>query len=251
MIIPPRVSAAAKSHAYPLLFATISGAHLYGFPSGDSDWDLRGCHILPAREVLGLERREETVIVEEKEADFELDLVSHDVEKFFSLLLKKNGYVLEQLYSPLVVSGGLVHDELKEIALGCITRHHVHHYLGFARNQWRLFAKESAPRVKPLLYTYRVILTGIHLMRSGRIEANLPTLLETYPIDGVRDLIAIKTQGAEKEPIDKGAVRHHERIVHGLIERLEEEGEHTSLRDAPLAREALSDLLVRLRLETV
>lgn len=251
MIIPPRVSAAAKAHAYPLLFATISGAHLYGFPSGDSDWDLRGCHILPVREVLGLERREETVIVEEKEADFELDLVSHDLEKFFSLLLKKNGYVLEQLYSPLVVSGGAVHEELKEIALGCITRHHVHHYLGFARNQWELFAKEREPRVKPLLYTYRVILTGIHLMRSGHIEANLPTLLETYPIDGVRDLIALKTQGAEKEPIDAGTVQHHEQIVRRLIERLDEDGKNTSLRDAPLARGALSDLLIRLRLETV
>ena len=26
-------------HPYPLLFATISGAHLYGFPSPDSDYD--------------------------------------------------------------------------------------------------------------------------------------------------------------------------------------------------------------------
>ena len=29
-------------HPYPLVFATISGAHLYGFPSPDSDYDLRG-----------------------------------------------------------------------------------------------------------------------------------------------------------------------------------------------------------------
>ena len=32
---------------YPMLFATVSGAHLYGFPSPDSDYDLRGVHILP------------------------------------------------------------------------------------------------------------------------------------------------------------------------------------------------------------
>jgi hypothetical protein len=32
----------AARHPYPLLFATISGAHLYGFPSPDSDYDLRG-----------------------------------------------------------------------------------------------------------------------------------------------------------------------------------------------------------------
>ena len=38
-------------HPYPLLFATISGAHLYGFASPDSDYDLRGVHVLPFRQV--------------------------------------------------------------------------------------------------------------------------------------------------------------------------------------------------------
>ncbi|MBB2744109.1 UNVERIFIED_ORG: putative nucleotidyltransferase [Microbispora rosea subsp. rosea] len=39
---------------HPLAFATVSGAHLYGFPSVDSDVDLRGVHVLPAEEVVGL-----------------------------------------------------------------------------------------------------------------------------------------------------------------------------------------------------
>ena len=46
---------------YPLLFATNSGAHLYGFPSPDSDYDLRGAHVLPLDAVVGLEVRDETV----------------------------------------------------------------------------------------------------------------------------------------------------------------------------------------------
>lgn len=44
----------------PLLFATVSGAHLYGFPSRDSDVDLRGVHLLPAADLLGLRPPEET-----------------------------------------------------------------------------------------------------------------------------------------------------------------------------------------------
>ena len=48
-------------YSYPLLFATISGAHLYGFPSPDSDYDLRGAHVLPLDAVVGLEVRDETV----------------------------------------------------------------------------------------------------------------------------------------------------------------------------------------------
>jgi uncharacterized protein len=48
---------------YPLLFATVSGAHLYGFPSPDSDYDLRVSHILPVREALGLNEVRETIEV--------------------------------------------------------------------------------------------------------------------------------------------------------------------------------------------
>ena len=43
----------------------------------------------------------------------EFDIVSHDVKKFFGMLLKKNGYVLEQLYSPLVVHTTPEHEELE------------------------------------------------------------------------------------------------------------------------------------------
>jgi predicted nucleotidyltransferase len=56
--------AEAAAHPYPLLFATVSGAHLYGFPSPDSDYDLRGVHILPPEESLGLLPKRETVQVE-------------------------------------------------------------------------------------------------------------------------------------------------------------------------------------------
>src|SRR6187200_106099 len=90
-------------HPYPLLFATISGAHLYGFPSPDSDFDLRGVHLLPHRDVVGLKPGEETVEKSGIHDGLEIDLVTHDARKFFALMLKKNGYVLEQLLSPLVV----------------------------------------------------------------------------------------------------------------------------------------------------
>ena len=50
-----------ESHPYPLLFATISGAHLYGFPSPDSDYDLRGVHLLPLQEIVGSHVERETI----------------------------------------------------------------------------------------------------------------------------------------------------------------------------------------------
>ena len=57
----PRLLAIAAAHPQPLLFATISGAHLYGFASADSDFDLRGAHVLPLAEVIGLRLGPETI----------------------------------------------------------------------------------------------------------------------------------------------------------------------------------------------
>src|SRR5437763_16778895 len=122
MTIDPRLLRIVATQPYPLLFVTISGAHLYGFPSPDSDYDLRGVLVLPINEVIGLKTPRETIEVSGLRDGLEIDLVTHDIKKFFGLLLKKNGYVLEQLYSPLIVYTTPEHDELKRIAHGCITR---------------------------------------------------------------------------------------------------------------------------------
>jgi uncharacterized protein len=249
-VIPDRVYAASKEHPYPLLFATVSGAHLYGFPSADSDWDLRGAHILPAAEVFGLHPVRETIEQSER-SSIELDLVTHDVRKFFGLLLKPNGYVLEQLYSPLIVEARPEHKELMRIVRGCITRFHVHHYLGFAANQWRLFRKEAPPRVKPLLYVFRVLLTGIHLMETGEIEANLEILNREFNLPFIPELIARKTSGAEHEQLETNEMAFFEEQYCTLELRLKESGERTSLPAEPAGRAELSDLLVRLRMKTI
>lgn len=240
--------AEAAGHPYPLLFATVSGAHLYGFPSPDSDYDLRGVHILPAEESLGLLPKRETIEVKGMRGGVELDLVTHDVLKFFSMLLKRNGYVLEQLYSPLVVQSSPAHEELKAIAKGCVTRHHSHHYLGFAATQWSLFQKEGPPRVKPLLYVYRVLLTGIHLMRTGQIEANLIALNEDFGLPYIGELVSRKIHGPEKSKLEAPEVDFHRAEYERLVAQLETEAAVSKLRDEAAGREALNDLLVRVRL---
>lgn len=237
-----------KEQPYPLLFATVSGAHLYGFPSADSDYDLRGAHVLPARAVVGLVVGPETRQSSVERAGVEVDLVTHDVRKFFGLLLRRNGYVLEQLYSPLVVHASAEHGELKEIARGCITRHHSHHYLGFAQTQWRLFDKERPRRVKPLLYVFRVLLTGFWLMRTGEVEASLARLNEEFRLPYVPELIARKLAGAEASTLDEADVDLYRAEYERLVRELEKAGEVSTLPEAPSAREAPNDLLVRLRL---
>lgn len=246
-----RLQTQIEQHPYPLLFATISGAHLYGFPSADSDYDLRGAHLLPLREVVGLRTGPMTIEKSGVYDGLEIDLVTHDAGKFFGLLLKKNGYVLEQVFSPLVVQTSPEHEELRAIAGDCITRHHVHHYLGFAATQWKLFQKESPPRVKPLLYVYRVLLTGMHLMQTGRVEANLIRLNETARLPYIDELIDRKLSGPEKSRLPAADLAFQEREYERLCGELRAAAERSGLPEAPRGAAALHDLLVRLRLERV
>jgi predicted nucleotidyltransferase len=234
---------------YPLVFATVSGAHLYGFPSADSDYDLRGVHVLPPAAVMGLDVRDETIERSSIVDGLELDLVTHDARKFFLLLLRKNGYVLEQLLSPLVVRTSAAHEELKGLAPSCITRYHAYHYLGFAETQWRLFEKESPRRAKPLLYVYRVLLTGIHLMRTGEVEANLVMLNEVFKLPYVPDLIARKLAGGEHSALDDADLEFHRGEYLRLRGVLEAAQSDSRLPEAPTARSGLNDLLLRLRVE--
>ena len=252
--IDPRLHRIVAAQPYPLLFATISGAHLYGFPSPDSDFDLRGAHILPLEKIAGLEVSDETVQDSSIIEGLEMDIVSHDVKKFFKLLLKKNGYVLEQLLSPLIVHTTPEHIEPKAIARGCITRHHSHHYFGFAETQWKLFLKESPRRVKPLLYVYRVLLTGIHLMRTGEIEANLVKLNESFKLPQIPDLIARKLAGPENQAVShhlkESEVAFHESEYQRLRVELQSAHDASHLPELPdeATKSALNDLLIRLRL---
>src|SRR5690349_21641039 len=272
MEIDPRLLRIVAAQPYPLLFTTISGAHLYGFPSPDSDYDLRGAHILPLENVIGLEIRHETLEASRVIEGLEMDIVSHDARKFFKLLLKKNGYVLEQLFSPLIVHTTPEHVELKEIcrsrirqsarsaskgdryrltsaATGVITKHHAHHYFGFSETQWKLFLKESPRRVKPLLYVYRVLLTGIHLMRTGELEANLVVLNEEFRLPYISDLVARKLAGPEKSKLEDADIGFHESEYQRLRGELQSAHDASTLPEAPSeeTRAALNDLLVRVR----
>jgi predicted nucleotidyltransferase len=246
--IDPRLHRQVEQHPYPLLFATISGAHLYGFPSPDSDYDLRGVHLLPLEDVVGLKPGHETVERSVVDDGLEIDFVTHDARKFFAMFLKKNGYVMEQVLSPLVVHTTSEHEELKSIAVNCLTKHHAHHYLGFAETQWKLFQKDDPPKVKPLLYVYRVLLTGIHLLQSGQLEANLIRLNDVFQLPHVPELIDRKLNGPEKGRLDHADLPLHEQEYQRLRAELQTKFHDSSLPETPSGAPALNDLLVRLRL---
>lgn len=246
----PDLSDVVAEQPKPLLFATVSGAHLYGFPSRDSDVDLRGVHVLPVEEVVGLETGPETLQRMWIRDGVELDLVTHDVLKFCRLMLRPNGYVLEQLLSPLVAHTTEGHTRLSGLAGSCVTNRHGHHYRGFARTQWRLF--ERTGELKPLLYAFRALLTGVHLMRTGQVLAHLPSLLEQQDgPDYLPALIEAKAVGEHRGLADVPARPSQERLVRDVArwhDELTKAQETSDLPDRPSAAGEVHDFVLKMRL---
>lgn len=247
--LPDTVAARLRGLPHPAIFITVSGAHLYGFESPDSDWDLRGSHVAPLHDVLSLSPGPETYEVMDKHAAPEVDLVTHDVRKFFAMLLKNNGYVLEQVFSPLVALTTPEFEELRSIARSCISRQHRHHFFHFGADQWKAVTASSSPTVKGLLYTYRPLLAGIHLMRTGQVESNLRTLNEHFGLSMITDLIDRKLAGHEKMKLAADELALHKPQFDRLCAELDAARAASPLPEEPAGREALNDLLLRIRLK--
>lgn len=228
------------------LFATVSGAHLYGFPSADSDVDIRGSYVRPLDSVLGLGPHLDTIDVSEFRDGLEVDWVAHDVHKFVTMMTKRNGYVLEQLYSPLVVWGGEWLDELRVLGRPSMVRPLYFHYRGFYHTQQKAIANGNVS-AKAVLYAYRVLLSGIHALSAGEVEAHLPTLLLAYPQAEVASLITRKQQGQEKGKLDDQEARFHTEALEKLEAVLDQTFQSSRLPDTFESVAPLSDFVVRAR----
>jgi hypothetical protein len=94
-----------------------------------------------------------------------------------------------------------------------------------------------------------VILTGIHLMRTGRVEANLIRLNEEFNLSYVPELIARKMAGPEASTLEASELGLHEAEYGRLLARLEAAAADSKLPGEPVCRDALNDLLVRIRIK--
>lgn len=229
---------------YETVFITVSGSHLYGFPSQDSDFDLRGSHLLPGEAFWGLDDPRET---EEPKAETEIglvEIVSHDLRKHVRLLLKRNGYVLEQLTSPLVVRTTRVHQKLIELVPGVLTRNHFYHYRGFYQNERKEYDRSNPRSIKKLLYCYRTLMTGCVLLREGAIEANIQKLNERFNHRFLDELVELK-QAGERAGLENDAPYIGE-LAH-LEAEMERAYSESTLPETPSVRAELERLIIEAR----
>ncbi len=232
-----------------LLLCGVTGAHLYGFPSPDSDLDLKGIHLAPTTQLLGLDPSTPPHDHTEIFQGVECDLTTNEASDALRLLLSGNGNMLERILSPMQTHESSELEELRSLAVGTLSRRYARHYGGFARGMRRELTIE--PTVKKLLYAYRVLLTGITLLRSGVVEPNVTVLAPEFGLGSqVQELVERKRAGTEHAPTDLLTLAEHEPTLDRLAESLVQ-----AELGSPLPLEApngpnLSDWLVRLRLQS-
>ena len=247
LIDRPTVATTLNS-APPMVFVTISGAHCYGFASADSDIDVRGVFILPLEDLIGLREPRDNLSFTRTVNGTELDFVAHDLRKFAHMMTRHNGLVLEQLYSPLVFYADFeILNELRGLGLGCLTTGLYRHYFGFARGR-RKRLREPGATVKHLLYAYRALMTGIHVLQGHGIEANINVLNEHFRLPQIADLVARKSAGSENQHLGQDELSIHELELDHLEVSLQVAHEKSRLPDEPTTDRELNDCIIRIRL---
>jgi hypothetical protein len=103
--------------------------------------------------------------------------------------------------------------------------------------------------LSPPGHAYRVLLSGIHLMQTGEVVANIAVLRELYRSPSVEELVQRKQEGAEKTPLLASEISTHDKHLDDLEQELERAYERSALPLEPTTSEALEDFVIRLRLQ--
>ena len=175
----------------------LSGAHAYGFPSPDSDLDLKCVHIAPTRELVGLDvvtdPNDRIDIVE----GVELDYGSNELSPMLRGAIKGNGNYLERILGDLALAGDLkLLAEAREVVKPLLSRRVSKHYGGFAVSQLRAF--DEKPTAKRALYVLRTAATGRCLLARGEMLTDVARLGDFVPAE-IGELLAIKQRGERQE----------------------------------------------------
>lgn len=181
-----------------ILWAVESGSRAWGFPSPDSDYDVRFVYVRPLEWYLSLNPGRD--VIELPIVD-ELDVAGWDLRKALGLLLKANPALLEWLSSPIVYRATAEAEGLRTLARQSpYRRSAAHHYLALLRGNYdRYIATRPMVRLKKYMYCLRPALALLWLRtRDDMVPMDQPSLLAglSLPADlseAIHTLVAMKS----------------------------------------------------------
>ncbi|HEU0036081.1 MAG TPA: nucleotidyltransferase domain-containing protein [Kofleriaceae bacterium] len=221
----------------------LSGAHAYGFPSPDSDLDLKCVHIAPTEQLVGLGPVDDPPDRIEIVDGVELDYGSNELAPVLRGAIKGNGNYLERILGELALGGDLeLLASAREVVRPLLSRRVGRHYGGFATSQLRAF--DDKPTAKRALYVLRTAATGRWLLLRGELHTDVQRLAEMLPRE-LDELLAIKRQGERQTLEPAHAAEWRVRLV-SAIDAIDDAWPKSVLpTDAPLDAIAAVDRWLR------
>ncbi len=227
---------------------TVSGSHLYGFDSEDSDVDYRGMFIVDSNKLLGLYGLDEVVEIRFDDKD----IVLFEIKKEINLALKGNCNVLEHINAPQVFNTARFL-EMKQAINNSFGKTGLYNsYKGLATFNYKKFILGGKSNAKKYLYVLRGLMAGIHVLRTGRIEPNIQKLNIHFNIPEVNKLVAMKMAGDELEEIPKDLMDGSiERIISKLLDELDDAFIKSKIPGSPDDKDVrlVNSLLIKIRKE--
>ncbi|MDH5178310.1 MAG: nucleotidyltransferase domain-containing protein [Gammaproteobacteria bacterium] len=205
------LSALLHQHAaqhVTVLYACESGSRAWGFPSPDSDYDVRFIYCHDPDWYLSL--YEERDVIEQPINDL-LDISGWDLRKAMGLLSKSNGPLLEWLHSPIVYQQvDNVTITLRELARKSYRPGNgVYHYLGMAKRGWANLAGVGQIKLKRYFYVLRALLCCEWIISEKTIPpVEFPVILARFYPKGdfrgaVDELMQLKSRSNETDILER------------------------------------------------
>lgn len=215
LYIQDKLKALAGIHNVKILLAIESGSRAWGFPSVDSDYDVRFIYSRSIDDYLSVETMRDVIETDNAQDGFlnaPLDLNGWDLRKTLQLALKSNAVVAEWLVSPIryTIDDQATNELLSFVKAAVDLPAFIYHYDRLARHAWQDI-KESGNfiKVKRYFYALRPALALSWLRRKNSIPPmNIQEMISelSLPLDfvaEVQSLIEVKmtiTESAWMKP---------------------------------------------------
>lgn len=198
---------------------TISGSHLYGFESPNSDIDYRGMFQINSTALLGLRTPDDHIEFKFKENDIALS----ELKKEVNLALAGNCNVLEHFNAKQVISTPEFLKIRQAINNAFGKDGLMNSYKGMAIHNYHKFVLGGKATPKKYLYVFRGIMAGIYVLQTGQIEPNMEVLNDYFKIPEIKEIVRIKKASDEIGPLppelDCGRL---EVVIQELLQRMDD-----------------------------
>jgi len=186
-----------------ILYAAESGSRAWGFPSPDSDYDVRIIYTQPIDWYLSLSPGKDTIDLGVD--DDLLDITGWELRKVMNLAMKSNASPFEWIQSPIVYreESGFQRGFSKLIEPCFSPIASIHHYLSMAKNFHFKCAGEESVKLKAWFYGLRTCLNSLWILERKTVPPihfeDTFSLLEKRPnlVGKIQKLIELKTASNE------------------------------------------------------